>query len=123
MNLPKTSFAMVQTGVRRLEPRDVPMPLIDDNCDVVDIHEGAVLALLDTSGAMASWAESGPGKFKASTASMQIQIFGPAPKGDLIGYGRCVRNDNEIYWSDVEVASASDGRVNARGTVFYRIVK
>ncbi len=100
------------------------MPLIDDNCDASGgVHEGAVLALLDTTGAMASWAESGPGNFKASTASMQLQILGPAPKADLIAYGRCVQNDNEIYWSDVEVASLADGKVNARGTVLYRIVQ
>ena len=100
------------------------MPLIDDNCDARGgVHEGAVLALLDTTGAMASWAESGPGNFKASTASMQLQILGPAPKADLIAYGRCVQNDNEIYWSDVEVASLADGKVSARGTVLYRIVK
>jgi len=100
------------------------MPQKDDNGDASGgVHEGAVLALLDTTGAMASWAESGPGNFKASTASMQIQILGPAPKGDLVAYGRCVQNDNEIYWSDVEVASAADGQVNARGTVLYRIVK
>ncbi len=100
------------------------MPQIDDNGDAAGgVHEGAVLALLDTTGAMASWAESGPGNFKASTASMQIQILGPAPKGDLVAYGRCIQNDNEIYWTDVEVASAADGQVNARGTVLYRIVK
>ena len=100
------------------------MPLIENNCDASGgVHEGAVLALLDTTGAMASWAESGPGRFKASTASMQMQILGPAPKGDLVAYGRCVQNDNEIYWSDVEVASAADGKVNARGTVLYRIVQ
>jgi uncharacterized protein (TIGR00369 family) len=100
------------------------MPMIEDNCDASGgVHEGAVLALLDTAGAMASWAESGPGRFKASTASMQLQNLGPAPKGDLVAYGRCVQNDNEIYWSDVEVASVADGRVTARGTVLYRIVK
>ncbi len=54
---------------------------------------------------------------------MQLQNLGPAPKGDLIAYGRCVQNDKEIYWSDVEVASAADGRVTARGTVLYRIVQ
>ncbi len=100
------------------------MPLAPQNTDAAGgVHEGAVLALLDTTGAMASWAESGPGNFKASTASMQLQNLGTAPKGDLVAYGRCVQNDNEIYWSDVEVASASDGRVAARGTVLYRIVK
>jgi uncharacterized protein (TIGR00369 family) len=100
------------------------MPLKEDNCDASGgVHEGAVLALLDTAGAMASWAESGPGNFKASTASMQLQNLGPAPKGDLVAYGTCVQNDNEIYWSDVEVASAADGKLTARGTVLYRIVK
>jgi hypothetical protein len=54
---------------------------------------------------------------------MQLQILGPAPKADLIAYGRCVQNDKEIYWSDVEVASLADGKVTARGTVLYRIVK
>ena len=31
MTLPKTSFAMVQTGPRKLEPRDIPMPEISDD--------------------------------------------------------------------------------------------
>jgi acyl-coenzyme A thioesterase PaaI-like protein len=81
-----------------------------------------VLALLDTTGAMASWAESGPGPYKASTISMQLQNLAPAAKADLIAYGRCVQRDNEIFWSDVEVADAASGRVTARGTVLYRIV-
>ena len=87
------------------------------------VDEGGGLAWWGTGGAMATWAVAVPGNVKASTASMQIQILGPAPKGDLVAYGRCVQNDNEIYWSDVEVASVADGKVNARGTVLYRIVK
>ncbi|MFQ5416824.1 MAG: PaaI family thioesterase [Myxococcota bacterium] len=86
------------------------------------IHEGAVLALLDTTGAMASWAEVGPGPYKASTPSMQARILAPAPRGELIAYSRCVQRDGEMSWSDVEVAGASDGRICARGTVIYRIV-
>ncbi len=31
MSLPKTSFAMVQTAPRKLEPRDIPMPQISDD--------------------------------------------------------------------------------------------
>lgn len=86
------------------------------------VHEGAVLALVDTTGAMASWATSGPGPYKASTASMQFESFAPAPAGDLVAYGRCVQRDGVIYWSDVEVASPADGHRIARGTVLYRIV-
>ncbi|MBN7796914.1 zinc-dependent alcohol dehydrogenase [Parahaliea mediterranea] len=36
--LPKTSFAMVQTGVRTLEARDVPIPDIDDESAILKIE-------------------------------------------------------------------------------------
>ena len=38
MTLPRTSFAMVQTANRRLEPRDVPMPDIDDDSGLLRIE-------------------------------------------------------------------------------------
>ena len=99
------------------------MPFGENNTDLAGgVHEGAVLALLDTTGAMGSWAESGPGNYKASTVSMQLQNLAPAPKADLVAYGRCVQRDDSIFWTDVEVASAGDGRVTSRGTVLYRIV-
>jgi uncharacterized protein (TIGR00369 family) len=99
------------------------MPLVDGNADLsCGMHEGAVIALLDTTGAMGSWAESGPGAYKASTISMQLQNLAPAPKADLVAYGRCVQRDDAIFWTDVEVAGAGDGRVVSRGTVLYRIV-
>ena len=86
------------------------------------IHEGAVLALLDTAGAMASWAETGPGAFKASTPSLQAQVLAPSPKQDLVAYARVVQRDGDLFWADAEVAGSEDGRVIARGTVLYRIV-
>ena len=99
------------------------MPFREDNADQGGgVHEGAVLALADTAGAMASWAECGPGAYKASTAAMQLQNLAPAPKSDLVAYGRCVQRDNEVFFSDVEVASVADGTVIARGTELYRIV-
>jgi uncharacterized protein (TIGR00369 family) len=100
------------------------MPFAQSNADAAGgVHEGAVLALLDTTGAMASWAVDGPGPYKASTPSMQAQILAPAPKDDLVAYGRSVQRDGDLYWADAEVAGASDGRVIARGTVIYRIVR
>jgi acyl-coenzyme A thioesterase PaaI-like protein len=99
------------------------MPFRPENADGAGhVHDGAVLALLDTTGAMASWAETGPGRFKASTPSIQAQILAPAPKADLVAYGRVAQRDHEIFWSDVEVAEPSNGRVCARGTVIYRIL-
>lgn len=38
MSLPKKSFAMVQTGIRKLEPKDLPMPKIDDDSGLVRIE-------------------------------------------------------------------------------------
>ena len=99
------------------------MPWRDANADAAGgVHEGALLSLLDTAGAMASWAVTGPGRFKAGTPAMQAQILAPPPKDDLVAYGRNVARDGPIFVSDVEVASVSDGRVCARGTVFYRIL-
>jgi acyl-coenzyme A thioesterase 13 len=99
------------------------MPLLDANADEAGgAHEGALLALLDTTGAMASWAVTGPGPFRASTPAIQAQILDPTPAGDLVAYGRNKARDGSFFWSDVEVARASDARVVARGTVVYRIL-
>jgi uncharacterized protein (TIGR00369 family) len=99
------------------------MPLADSNLDAAGgMHEGAILALLDTTGAMASWAETGPGPYKASTPALQAQLLVPSPAADLVAYGRVVQRDGDAFWSDVDVADAATGAVVARGTVLYRIV-
>lgn len=99
------------------------MPWRDTNADQDgNVHEGAVLALLDTAGAMASWAETGHGRYKASTPAIQAQILAPAGQGELVAYGRCVLRDRELLWSDVEVVRRADALICARGTVLYRIL-
>jgi uncharacterized protein (TIGR00369 family) len=99
------------------------MPWQESNADLGGgVHEGAVLALLDTAGAMAAWARTGHGPYKASTPSMQAQVLAPARKEDLVAFGRNVQRDGDLLWSDVEIAGAASGRVCARGTVLYRIV-
>ncbi|MGH7337078.1 MAG: PaaI family thioesterase, partial [Myxococcota bacterium] len=101
----------------------IVMPARAANADAAGgTHEGAVLALLDTTGAMAAWATTGVGPYKASTPALQAQILTPPEGVDLVAYGRCVQRDTELLWSEVEVASAADRRVFARGTVIYRIV-
>jgi uncharacterized protein (TIGR00369 family) len=101
----------------------ISMPGSDANADAGGgSHEGAVLALLDTTGAMAAWAETGIGPYKASTPSLQARMLAPPPSGELVAYGRCIQRDREILWSDVEVADRASHLVFARGTVLYRIV-
>ena len=73
--------------------------------------------------AVRSWAETGPGPFKASTPALQAQLLVAAPAADLVAYGRVAQRDGDAFWSDVEVADAATGAVVARGTVLYRIVK
>ena len=82
----------------------------------------AIAALLDTCGAMASWAESGIGPYRASTVSLQSEAFAPAPAEDLVAYGRCTHRDGDIFWADVDITAASTATVVGRGTVLYRIV-
>jgi uncharacterized protein (TIGR00369 family) len=101
----------------------VVLPLADGNRDLDGgVHEGAVLALLDTTGAMAAWAVTGAGPYKASTPALQAQILAPPPAEDLVAYGRSVHHDAEAHWCDVEIAGAASRRICARGTVLYRIV-
>ena len=85
-------------------------------------HEGAALALLDTAGAMAAWSVAGVGPWKASTPAIQAQVLAPPPAADLVAFGRVVERDDEMFWTDVEVADTSSLRVCARGVVLYRIV-
>jgi len=99
------------------------MPWRDANADAGGgLHEGALLGLFDTTGAMAAWAETGPGRYKASTPALQAQILAPLPKADLTGFARVAFRDREVFWCDVEVAESGTQRLLARGTVFYRIV-
>ena len=85
------------------------------------IHEGALFALLDTTGAMAAWSVTGSGPYKASTAAIQGQVLGSVEAEELVGDGIVVHRDGGLFWSDVEVADTA-GRLQARGTVVYRIL-
>ena len=102
----------------------IALPWRDESADAPGggVAEGAVLALLDTTGAMAAWAVTGPGPYKASTPALQAQVVAPPPAEPLVARGRCLHRDGSAFWSDVEVCGAESGRLCARGTVLDRIV-
>lgn len=86
------------------------------------LDEGAVLALMDSAGAMAAWSITGQGPYRASTPAIQAGFFGPIPLEDVVAVARVVHQDNETFWSDVLCSIVSTRVVVARATVLYRIV-
>lgn len=100
----------------------ITMPAQVTTADEHGVHEGALLALIDTTGAMAAWAETGPGRYKASTPGIQARVLEAQPAGDMIGRGRVVHRDRELLFCAVEICEARGGRLVADGTVNYRIV-
>lgn len=87
------------------------------------LHEGAVAALVDTTGALASWSVTGLDmRFKASTVAIHVNFLARVPGESVLAHARTVRRDEEVFLNQVTVASRDSGTVIASGTVTYRIV-
>jgi len=87
------------------------------------LHEGALAALLDTTGAMASWSIVGLDlRYKASTVAIHVSYHQPAAGEDVVGDARTWRRNDEIFLSQVAVCGERSGAVVATGSVTYRIV-
>ncbi len=100
------------------------MPFHADNADGDGrVHEGALAALIDTSGAMASWSITGLNfSYKASTVGIHLNFHAPALGEDVLAHARTLRRDNEIFLNGVTVSGCRSGCVVATGSVTYRIV-
>ena len=99
------------------------MPGLRQNAEASGgMHEGAVLGLMDSCGAMACWGLTGLGQFRASTPAIQASILGPVPLTDVVANAKVVQQDREIYWVDVNTADAKTRAIHARATVLYRMV-
>jgi uncharacterized protein (TIGR00369 family) len=100
----------------------VDMPWAPENADADGrVHEGAVAALLDTAGAMASWSIVGLDfRYKASTVAIHASFHAPAAGEAVVAHARMLRRANESFSSTVTVSAA--GRTIATGSVTYRIV-
>ena len=87
------------------------------------VHEGAMIALIDTSAAMASWSITGLDfSFKASTVAVHANFCAEARGEDVVALARTLRRKEEIFWNEVTVVGASSGALIAHGDVVYRIV-
>jgi uncharacterized protein (TIGR00369 family) len=100
------------------------MPFAPENADHGDtVHEGALAALIDTAGAMASWSIVGLNlRHKASTVGIHVNYHALATREDVVAVGRTLRRNNEIFLNEVTVSGRESGTVIATGSVTYRIV-
>ncbi|MGH7787689.1 MAG: PaaI family thioesterase [Candidatus Binatia bacterium] len=87
------------------------------------LHEGALAALIDTSGALASWSITGLDlSYKASTVGIHVNYHAGTAGEDVVAQARTLRRNNEIFLNQVTVSGASSGRLVASASVTYRIV-
>jgi uncharacterized protein (TIGR00369 family) len=100
------------------------MPCTADKCDADGaIHEGALAALIDSSGALSAWSLVGLDmRFKASTVGIHVSFHGRAPGEPVVAHARTLRRNNEIFLNEVTVVARESGAVLASGAVTYRIV-
>ena len=82
-----------------------------------------MVALVDTSAAMASWSITGLDfSYKASTVAVHVNFCAEAIREDVVALARTLRRKEEIFWNEVSIVGASSGALVAHGDVVYRIV-
>jgi uncharacterized protein (TIGR00369 family) len=102
----------------------VRMPWSEEKtADGEAVHEGALAALIDSTGALASWSVTGIDlRYKASTVGLHASYHAPVAREDVVAEGRTWSRNNEIFLNQVSVTGAASGAVVATGSVTYRIV-
>jgi uncharacterized protein (TIGR00369 family) len=100
------------------------MPFKTENTDADGaVHEGALAALIDTTGALASWSLTGLNfAYKASTVGIHVSHHAPAHREEVVAHARTLRRMNEIFLNQVTISGRDSGTVVATGSVTYRIV-
>jgi uncharacterized protein (TIGR00369 family) len=100
------------------------MPWRADSADDAGaVHEGALAALIDTSGALASWSLVGLNlRYKASTVGLHVNYHSAARAEAVVAHARTWRRNNEVFLNEVTVSGRDSGVIVATGTVTYRIV-
>ncbi len=119
---------IARLGVRVVGAEDgratTRLPYQAENADAQGaVHEGALAALVDTTGALAAWSAVGPvAGAKASTVGLHVTYHAPAAGEEVVASARTLTRRNEVFLNAVTVAGATSGRLVATGTVTYRIV-
>lgn len=123
-----TAPFMARLGIEARHAADgsalTSLPWREANADAMGaLHGGAVAALIDTTGAMASWSlVSLDPRNKASTPALHVTHHAPAAGEAVEAEARTLRRTDELFHNTVTVRGAESGRLVASGTVLYRIV-
>jgi 1,4-dihydroxy-2-naphthoyl-CoA hydrolase len=87
------------------------------------LHEGALAALADTTGAMASWSLVPlDARNKASTPAVHANVHRAVRDESVLAAARTVARRDEIFTNVVTLVGETSGTVVAHATVTYRIV-
>ena len=118
---------IARLGMTITEMRDgravLSMPRRPETLDAREaVHEGALAALLDTTGAMASWSLVGLDlRYKASTVGIHVTYHARATE-DVVALAETLVRADESFQNRVAVRGAVSGALVASGSVTYRIV-
>jgi len=85
-------------------------------------HGGALVALIDNAGAMASWSVVSLGMHKASTPAIHVNFLKPARVPSVQAFARLRWQREELFLNEVHVVDPDTGTIYAEGSVVYRIV-
>jgi acyl-coenzyme A thioesterase PaaI-like protein len=87
------------------------------------IATGALLTLVDHTGALSAWmtSEMGNPRYFGSTVKTQLDRFELDIREDVFGEGRALAKHGELINSEVKIVTAG-GRIVGLGSTIYRII-
>ena len=86
------------------------------------VHGAAIAGLMDITAMATSWAGADmPEKLRGVTVSMSTEFVNPAHGEDLIGEGRLLRRGASLCAVEMEIRSAADDHLVAKGLATYKV--
>jgi uncharacterized protein (TIGR00369 family) len=101
---------------------ELSLPAAAHNLDLDGrIHEGALLTVLDASGATCPWTKTAPtASAFGVTVALQAQVFARPAAQALIARATEIARSGQLCWCSVELFGAEDRKRCAIGSVAYR---
>ena len=86
------------------------------------VHGAAIAGLMDIAAMCASWAGAEiPDKLRGVTVSMATEFIASAHAEDLVAEGTLLRRGASLCATEVEIRTASDQRLIAKGLATYKV--